>query len=120
MHLLLGAVYAVRALELGLLAALPLLVVAQRGLELVDAAAIRAGEAGLAEGGRRRCTRAGPASGQRQRQARRPLLPRQAAQPHQRLLARRTCNTRTVTVAAEHAPHGYKHSYGYVLRYLHI
>lgn len=79
-HLLLGAVDAVGALELRLLAALPLLVVAQRGLELVDAAAVGAGEGGLAG---RRQRRAQPGH-QRQRQARRPLLPRQPADPSER------------------------------------
>lgn len=82
-HLLLGAVHAVGALELRFLAALPLLVVAQRRLELVEAAAVGAAEAGLA-GLRRQRGRAHAHAGEGQRQARRPLLPRQPADPTER------------------------------------
>lgn len=90
-HLLLGAVHAVRALELRLLAALPLLVVAQRRLELVDAAAVGAAEAGLAGRGRQRRGHA-HAGHQRQRQPRRPLVPRQAADPTERHVFRRAAS----------------------------
>lgn len=74
-HLLLGAVDAVGALELRLLATLPLLVVAQRRLELVQAAAVRTREPGVRGPQPRHPRHPGH---QRQRQARRPLLPRQA------------------------------------------
>lgn len=88
MHLLFGAIYAVRTLELRFLPALPLLMVAEGGLELVDAAAVGAREAGLAR--RRRQLRAAHAHGrhERQRQPRRPLVPRQAPDPSERHVLR--------------------------------
>lgn len=83
-HLLLGAVHTVRALELRLFAALPLLVVTERGLEFVHSAAVGAAEAGLTGRGRQRGRVHPHAGDERQRQPRRPLVPGQAADPSER------------------------------------